>query len=120
MPGFNVFQRAFHSLPLSPTERAFLKFVYAAIWSAVVTGGTAIVQYLMLPGHAVNPHIVLSVFFGAFFVTLGETFRKYVTAHFDGPLGSALVAVSTALKAQQQTTDAASTVQNLTTTSTSR
>lgn len=93
-----LFQRAHRRLPLTPEERAILKFIYLSLLTATTTGLTAVVQYLGAPGRAINWQVVSFVFIGAFSATLFETARKWVTAHGDGPLGAALQVVAEAAK----------------------
>lgn len=94
----SLFQRAHRRLPLTPEERAILKFIYLSLATAGFTGLTAVVQYLGSSTHAINWQTVFLVFLGAFGTTLYETARKWVTAHGDGPLGMALQLVGEAAK----------------------
>lgn len=94
----NIFKQAHKNLPLSPTERAFLKLFYGTVGTAALAGATAAIQYIGSNMHSVNWSIVLTVFIGAFGATLIETGRKYVTAHGDGPLGAATQLISAAIQ----------------------
>lgn len=94
----NLFQRAARRLPLTPEERAILKFVMLSIMTATIAGITAVVTYLGSGGKTVNWQIVFYLFIGPFILTLGETYRKWVSANGDGPLGAALQLMTEAAK----------------------
>ena len=94
----NIFQQAHKNLPLSPTERAFLRFVYMAVGSAALTGAVAAAQFVAANNHNINWTTVITVFVSTFGLTLIETGRKYVTAHGDGPLAAATQLVSAVIQ----------------------
>ena len=83
----NIFARAWQGLDLSPTERAFLKFLYGALWTALLTGVFAAMQ-LLSQGHIESSKALLDAAIGGAWVTFGEAIRKYVTAHADTTQGT--------------------------------
>lgn len=98
MNPLNLFQRAHRRLPLSPEERALLKFTYLALGTAAITGFSTVVQYIGSNGKSINWQVVFYVFLSAFSLSLYETGRKWVSANGDGPLGAALQLVTEATK----------------------
>lgn len=81
----NLFQQAWRQLPLSPAERAALKLLWGIIWTALIAGASAGVQYLASNEQSVNWVLVWTLASGAFTTSILETLRKYFTAQGDIP-----------------------------------
>jgi hypothetical protein len=80
---FSLFQRARAYLPLTPSERAFLKFLQGAICTAIVAAASLIYQ-------GFSQHLdwtaILHTALAAGATALLFTFNKYLTAHLDPAL----------------------------------
>lgn len=80
----NLFAQAAQNLPLSPAERALLRFVKGLIVTAIAAGMTAAAPFVFVgPNQTVDWHQVLTVGLSVFGVTLFNTIMKYFTAHAD-------------------------------------
>jgi hypothetical protein len=82
-----LFQRARAYLPLTPAERAFLKFIQGAVCAAIVAAASIIYQGL-------NQHLdwtaILHTALAAGATALLFALNKYLTAHLDPALGDLL------------------------------
>lgn len=102
----NLFQRAHKNLPLTPEERAILKFVYNMALTAALTAAAVAIQYIASNGQFshINWPFVGSIFLASFIHTFMESIRKWFSSQKDGPLGAATQLLSSAIqKAAEQT-----------------
>jgi hypothetical protein len=77
----NMFTRARLNLPLSPGERAFLRFLPGVGWSALFTAITAVLP--LVEQQSVNWHTVITVGVGTLATTLAYTIQHYFTSQGD-------------------------------------
>lgn len=90
-----LFQRARAYLPLTPAERAFLKFLEGAVCTAIVAAASIIYQGL-------NQHLdwnaILHTALAAGATALLFTLNKYLTAHLDPTLDDLVSQFETSLR----------------------
>lgn len=94
----NLFQRAHQRLPLSPEERAILKFVDLTLATAVLSGLLSVLDYFGTGERGVDWKSIGLIFLSGFSLSLYATARKWVSANGDGPMGMALQLLSEAAK----------------------
>lgn len=75
----NIFQRASANLPLTPVERASLKFLQSLILTALIAGLLTAAQYLQGNG-SINWHELLIAVAGAMGLAIFHAIAKYFTS----------------------------------------
>ena len=92
----NLFARAQQNLNLSPGERASLKLVKGIVVTALLAAVTAIYPLISTGSlTAIDWKQVIAVASIAFTVQLITTLQKYLSAHLDPPLSTAVEALAT-------------------------
>jgi len=101
----NIFQKAAANLPLTPGQRAFLKFLQGTFWTAMLSGAQVALPLVQSqPLAAINWGNVGHNALIAFLVTAGLAFQKYFRAQGDTALATAVGGVVADLQAGQPMT----------------
>lgn len=99
----SLFTRSRLQLPLTPSERAFLKLLQGSVVTVITAGVIAVLPYI--EGQSINWQTVIRVGAGALIATATATLSKYFTAQGDNPAASLAGDVGAVLQQKLGTND---------------